>query len=196
MKQLFVLICLLTLPLFGFSQMLSSEELQEAYVFKSIEEALKKPDEVYVLKIKVKNGIIPPEVFTFKNLNHLEMRSGKITELPPEIAQLTNLQKLDLAKNKLSGIPFVIFDMPQLIALFLGQNPITQVPDAISNLDQLEYLDLWGTEVPKLPMSIKDMSSLREIDMRMIEISREEQKFWHEYLPDVKFHFSTPCDCR
>lgn len=196
MKQLFVILCFCALPILGFGQLLSEEDLNEAYVFKSIEEALKKPEEVYVLKIKVKNGIIPPEVFTFKNLNWLEMRSGKITELPAEIAQLSNLQKLDLAKNKLTGIPFVIFEMTQLTGLYLGQNPITQVPDAISKLDQLEYLDLWGTEVPKLPMSIKDMSSLREIDMRMIEINREEQKFWHEYLPDVKFHFSTPCDCR
>jgi hypothetical protein len=196
MKQLLVLMCLLVIPVIGFGQMLSEEELQEAYIFKSLEEALKSPDEVYVLMIKVKNGVIPSEVFAFKNLNWLEMRSGKITELPNEILQLTNLQKLDLAKNKLTGIPFVIFEMTQLTALYLGQNPITQVPDAISKLDQLEYLDLWGTEVPKLPMSIKEMSSLREIDMRMIEINREEQKFWNEYLPDVKFHFSTPCDCR
>jgi Leucine-rich repeat (LRR) protein len=196
MKQLLAFTLFVLISGSSFGQMLTAEELDSTYVFKSIEEALQNPDEVYVLKLKVKNGVIPPEVFTFKNLNWLEMRSGKITELPPELAQLKNLQKLDLAKNKLEGIPHVVFEMKHLTHLLLGQNPITQVPDAISKLDELVMLDLWGTEVPKLPLSIKEMSSLKEIDMRMIEINREEQKYWKEYLPDVKFHFSTPCDCR
>lgn len=180
----------------AYSQVLSPEELEEAKIYNSLEEALVNPDEVYVLKLKVKNGEVPTELFTLTNLQSLEMRSGKITALPPEMANLKNLQKLDLSKNKLAGIPFVIFELTHLTHLHLGQNPITQVPDAISKLDELVVLDLWSTEVPRLPLSIKEMTSLQVIDLRMIEINDEEQDYWREYLPDVKIHFSQSCNCR
>ena len=90
----------------GYAQVLDSAQLAQAYVFRSIEEALTKPDSVYVLQIRRKRLTqFPEEIFTFKNLNKLDLSRNKIELIPRDIGSLTYLTELNLSKNKLGALP-------------------------------------------------------------------------------------------
>ncbi|TVR40403.1 MAG: leucine-rich repeat domain-containing protein [Cryomorphaceae bacterium] len=174
------------------------EDLQQDYdyEFRSLQEALRDPDAVYYLRLNVKKGEIPPEVFTLTNLRSLTLKKGKITQIPAEISALVHLEKLDLTQNKLERFPEEVIGLPQLRILKLGKNPISRLPDEMVNMQKLEVLDLWSTRVSRFPVAIEKMSSLREVDLRMVEVDRDEQSWLKEALPNVNFHFSAPCDCR
>src|SRR6056297_961889 len=187
---------MLLIPFCGWSQFLSPAQLDTAYVFSSIEEAIQNPEEVYVLDLKVKRGEIPHELFDLPYLHVLELKRGRIRELPEDFAKLTNLVQLDLTNNKLTHFPPVLLEMPQLEELHLGKNEIQRIPEDITRMKNLRLLDIWSTQVPRLPLALAEMESLEEVDMRMIEISQEEQDYFIELMPEVQFHFSVPCNCR
>ena len=52
-----------------------------------------------------KNKEFPKEIWTFTNLEHLNLDDMNISNLPLEIAKLNNLKYLSLNKNKLSSLP-------------------------------------------------------------------------------------------
>lgn len=189
------LIMMLT-PVVGWSQFLSPAQLDTAYVYSSMEEALENPEEVYVLHLKVKKGKIPERLFELPYLHVLEMKRGRITELPAPFSKLNNLVRLDLTNNRLTYFPSVLLEMPQLEQLHLGKNEIQRIPEGIKRMENLRLLDIWSTQVPRLPLALAEMKSLEEVDMRMIEISQEEQDYFTELMPHVQFLFSVPCNCR
>ena len=191
-----LIILLLIYPGFSMAQFLSDAQLDTAYVYKSLNEAMEHPEEVYILRLKIKAGAIPEELYNFSNLHILEMKRGKISTLPDDFARLQNLVELDLSNNNLNHIPPVLFKMKQLEVLRMGKNPIDKVPEDIAAMQNLRILDVWSTQIPRLPLIMAEMESLQEVDMRMIEISQEDQNYLTELMPDVQFHFSVPCNCR
>ncbi len=193
-RALFIM--LLILPFITRAQFLSESQLDTAYVFRSLDDALKSPDDVYVLRLKIKGGEIPEGLFGLSNLHVLEMKRSKISTLPDDFARLENLVELDLSNNNLNHIPPVLFRMQQLEVLRMGKNEITKVPEEIVAMKNLRILDLWSTQVPRLPLILAEMESLQEVDLRMIEISQEDQDYLMEFMPDVQFYFSVPCNCR
>ncbi len=195
MRSVLIILALI-FPIISTAQFLSDAQLDTSYVFKSLTEAMENPEEVYVLRLKVKGGEIPEGLYNFPNLHVLEMKRGKISSLPDDFARLQNLVELDLSNNHLNHIPPVLFKMKQLEVLRMGKNPIDKVPEDIVAMQNLRILDLWSTQVPRLPLIMAEMESLREVDLRMIEISQEDQDYLIEFMPDVQFHFSVPCNCR
>lgn len=194
-RVLFIAALCLTLTSMN-AQFLSPAQLDTAFVFTSIEEALKNTEDVYVMKLKVKKGKIPEQLFDLPYLHVLELKRGKITQLPEDFKRLKHLVSLDLSKNQLDYFPPILLEMPQLEVLRMGKNDIDRVPEEIVRMTQLEVLDLWSTQVARLPLAIAEMESLREVDLRMIEISQEEQDYFSELMPEVNFLFSVPCNCR
>ncbi len=178
------------------AQFLSDAQLDTAYVYSSVEEAMRNPEEVYVLRLKVKHGEIPPQIFDLPYLHILEMKRGKIASLPEDFKRLEYLISVDLTRNDIESFPSVLLEMPQLEVLRLGKNPINRVPEEVARMTGLQVLDLWSTQVQQLPVIIGEMQSLREVDLRMIEISQAEQDYLSELMPEVQFHFSVPCNCR
>jgi len=178
------------------AQFLSDAQLDTAYVYSSVEEAMANPENVFVLRLKVKRGEIPPQVFDFPYLHILEMKRGKITSLSDDFKRLEYLISVDLTRNEIESFPPVLLEMPQLEVLRLGKNPINRVPEQITQMTGLQVLDLWSTQVQQLPVVIGEMQSLREVDLRMIEISQAEQDYLSELMPEVQFYFSVPCNCR
>src|SRR5690554_5259434 len=112
-----LIILILIYPGFSMAQFLSDAQLDTAYVYKSLNEAMENPEEVYILRLKVKGGEIPAGLFNFPNLHKLEMKRGKISALPDNFARLQNLVELDLSNNNLNHIPPVLFKMKQLEVL-------------------------------------------------------------------------------
>ena len=73
-NQLLLFIIFLGLFTNGYAQILSDQELDTCYIYKTIEKASKTPDAVYVLDLtKSKLKIYPLEILTFKNLYILQV---------------------------------------------------------------------------------------------------------------------------
>lgn len=178
------------------AQFLSREQLDTAYVYNSLSEALQTPGGVYVLRLKVRKGEVPDDLYKLKNLHRLTLKRGKIEALPEGFSRLGNLVEVDLSSNNFNHIPRVLFDMPQIEILRLGKNKISQIPKEITRMKNLRVLDLWSTQVAQIPLFLAEMPNLSEVDLRMIEISQDEQDYFIEEMPEVNFLFSAPCNCR
>lgn len=178
------------------AQTISFDSIDTCHIYTSIEEALKSPKEVYVLKLsRNKLTEFPAEILQFTNLNVLDLSKNRISNIPDQIGTLTHLQRLDLGKNKLDYFPLGITDLVNLKKLILNQNYITGIPFSIRNLQELDYLDMWSNDLSEIPESISELKKLKEFDLRVIQFSDKEQERISKLLPATLIHFSNSCNC-
>ena len=100
----------------------------ESYTgFRDIEEALKTPNEVYLLDLE-DQGLtqIPKEVFLFPNLKGLNLKYNDLTSIPDSIRLLKNLKVLSFAFNSINTIPNSIASLINLeyISQILNHAPL------------------------------------------------------------------------
>ena len=68
--------------------------------YRSLEEALREPDEVYYLDLSNKNlAQVPSDILRFHSLKSLYLNFNKLTDLPEDITELKNLETIDLTGN-------------------------------------------------------------------------------------------------
>ena len=185
------------LSLQGLTQKLYSDTAyKNVKSFVKIEDAIVNPDSVIKLILrKQKLTTIPREIFSFKNLEYLDLSKNKLDSIPLEITQLKKLKVLLLARNQIKVVPPEIYLLTDLKILNMSSNDITILPKGIRALSQLEELDIWNTSVGDLPNDIEKIKSLRVVDMRGILLNYERQEELFELLPDVKLYMSPPCNC-
>jgi Leucine-rich repeat (LRR) protein len=177
--------------------LLDAEELKQAKTFFNLEEARSQPDSVLKLSLRGKKlKEIPPEVFTFPNLQVLNLSKNNIKEIPSDISKLKALQELDLSNNKLTNLPAQIGELSNLSKLKLNRNEITSLPAEISALINLEVLEMWDNELDTVPDEIKNLAHLKVFELRGILFSDEEQTRIHSLLPETKIYFSPSCNCK
>lgn len=178
------------------AQLLDSVELETAYIYTSLEEALKEPYKVYRLHLnKKKLEKFPEEIFQFSNLQDLDLSKNKLEELPDSLGKLRKLQVLNVSSNNLEVFPKSLGDLTNLKKLFANKNKLISLPAQIGNLTQLRLLDLWSNEIAYFPEDMKHMKSLRKLDLRNILINDEQQKKLREWLPNTKIYMDPDCKC-
>jgi len=189
-------VLLLTLSMSCYGQLLSKDQLDTCRTFKTLESALKHPDQVYKLKLeKQKLKEFPLEILQFQNLQILSLSKNKLTKLPDGIGQLKNLQEVDFGKNKIEVFPEGLTQCTEIVKLVFSQNLIEELPKSIGNLKKVEILDLWSNNLGVYPVEMKQMTNLKDLDLRVINLNATEQDRIRKMLPDVKIHFSPSCDC-
>ena len=94
-------------------------------------------------------------------LQKLDLRWNKLTEILKEIGHLTQLQILYLSDNKLKEIPKEIGNLTQLQKLYLSYNQLTEIPKEIGNLTQLQELDLSKNQLTKIPKEIRNLTNVQ-----------------------------------
>jgi Leucine-rich repeat (LRR) protein len=179
------------------AQLLDSAALAKEPEYTDLTEALKNPDKVYKLTLRrMKLKTIPKEVFTFKNLQVLNLSKNKLTSIPAEIGMLKKLEVLDLSANNIDSVPPQIGKLVNIKKLILNQNVIATLPPEIGNLTKMIFLDMWGNEIQELPKEItKLQNTLKVLDLRVISIKEDKQEAIVKLLPNTKIFFSTSCNC-
>lgn len=178
------------------TKLLDSTELEAAYSYTSIEEAMEHPEQVIRLELKKKKlKQIPPEIFKLPNLQYLDLSKNKIRELPDSIGLLSNLQHLILSKNELQELNPKIGDLKNLYTLEANNNELTALPLDIGKLENLKYLDLWSNEIGRFPEEMKKLKNLKTMDLRVIMIPDADQHRIQSMLPHTKIYFSPYCKC-
>jgi Leucine-rich repeat (LRR) protein len=147
---------------------------QEGVWYKSLEEALVKPKQVYQLQLK---------------------RQG-LRVFPKELEQFPNLSVLDLSKNKIQAFPNSLSHLSNLTFLDLSRNDVSEIPKHIYQLESLEYLDLWDNYINILPKEVRQLKNLKHLDIRGVAMSYQKYNSYLEMLKSVDLFMSEPCDCQ
>ncbi|MBX2978013.1 MAG: leucine-rich repeat domain-containing protein [Flavobacteriales bacterium] len=178
------------------AQLLDRLAIDSVRTFRSLDRALKNPDEVYRLDLSgTKLKEVPEEVRQLRNLNALDLGNNKIKRLPDWFGELTYMQDLRLARNKLTEVPASICSMVHLKRLDMSRNALKALPACIGKLVELVSLDLWSNDLSDFPEELSGMRSLRFLDLRAIQFEQHEMDMIQELLPKVKIWFSQPCNC-
>jgi Leucine-rich repeat (LRR) protein len=149
-------------------KLFSKQELDTCHIFSTFEEALKKPEIVYVLDLSGSSlDKIPADIIKLKNLQRLNLENNQITELPAGIFQLKNLQELNLEENKLQSLPNLIENLKNLKKLNLTRTKIPSLPKGFGKLKYLEHLNLSWNDLSSSGISpIFKLKNLSELNLQ------------------------------
>lgn len=185
------------------AQLLDSLALDTVHVFTDLSIALRSPEKVFKLDLhkkalaskskKIKR--FPEEIFTFPNLQYLDLSGNLIDSIPP-LDKLKNLQHLDLSRNKIEEIPVSIGQLKNLKYLNINQNELTVLPPQLGELENLQHLDLWSNNIYHFPSELQNLKNLKILDLRVILIDDAVQSRIHEWLPNTRVFFSPNCKCK
>jgi Leucine-rich repeat (LRR) protein len=190
-----ILVLFLSKPLSA--QLLDSITIAHMDEFTNLDSALKNPDKVIKLVLKRKHlKEIPKEVFTFKNLQYLDVSKNSIKEVPEQIGQLTNLQYFICNKTGLERLPKEIGLLINLKYININQNDLESLPPQFGNLENLEIADMWSNNLAEFPETLMNLKSLKILDLRNILLSDEQQNHLQELMPKTKIFFSPSCKCK
>jgi len=165
-------------------------------VFTDIASASLTPDSVvqFVLKKKKLTGF-PNEIWSFKNLEFLDLSKNKLDSIPLRIQELKKLKVLKVSRNNISSIPPQLYKLSNLEILVLSDNEMAYVAPEIANLSKLKKLDLWRTNVSVLPEEMSRLDNLEFLDLRGISLNRKQQSNVLDIILKAKVYFSPPCNC-
>ncbi len=144
--------------------LLSPLVLNQQKVFKSLEEALKKPNEVIVLELGDKKLTqLPEEIRKFTNLQKISLYENKLQSLPEWIGEFERLQWIDVYGNQLTDLPPELVNLKQLYYLDLGDNKLKNIPSVIFEMPSLKHLYLYGNSLKEIPTDITRLQKLTHL---------------------------------
>lgn len=161
--------CLLLLALASWSGHAYAQQSDTAGapVFRSLEEALRQPDQVLRIDLSDQHlGHFPMELLRMKNLRELRLRNDDLRELPPEIGGLVELRVLDLSGNPLTLLPATFGELRELEELIINDNPsfdLNKDLRVLTGLPRLRVLHLENDGLRELPAAIGELKELREL---------------------------------
>lgn len=138
-------------------KLLSAEELKKEPWFYAIEDAMENPKAVYKLSVtweKLKE--FPKEVFSFTNLQLLDLMDNEIRVIPADISKLKHLQSLLLSNNKIAALPEALKQLEHLEDLGLERNKMTGLPDWIVEIKNLKKIVLRDNLVSEADLDALD----------------------------------------
>lgn len=139
---------------------------QRGRTYISLQEALKNPEDVYILDLTKRTyGTLSPDIGKLVNLEQLYLEKNGLSKLPPEIGNLKMLTILDVDQNSLTSIPPEIGNLTNLVELDIDQNYIRVLPPEIGNLIHLESFDLHSNQIRSLPAEIGKLTALKDINL-------------------------------
>ena len=178
-------------------ELLDSAEIESAYTYMDLKEALEHPEMVIRLELKKqKLKTFPAEIFQFKNLQYLSLSKNQLKELPDSLYKLSQLQYLDVSHNKIASLPKEIGKCSNLVYLNANNNDLYMLPPQIGNLEKLRTLDLWSNDLADFPEALSNLKQLNTLDVRAILISDDAMKLLKKWLPNTNIYSNPPCNCK
>ena len=178
------------------AQRVAYESLDTVVVFKSLDEATARQDEVIRLDLSRQKLLKFPEaIFTMKNLQELKLNKCRLTTLPDRFDELPALQRLEVQHNELEVIPISLTKLKDLRVIDFADNIIDRIPDQIDRITSLHTLALWDNPITYYPERLTEMQQLKVLDLLNNAMSRDTQERLKSGLPQCKIILSPPCAC-
>lgn len=191
------------ISLFLFSTGLFGQKDKE-YI--DLKEALKTPDQVYHLSLRLiklsKQKI--KKLSEFENLQSIDLSYCSLTSFPESILSCKNLKSINLHGNSIENIPEEISKLTYLEELNLGENQIKKYPSSLFDLSNLKSLNimnrlslLGNEEIPTLPPDLLKMKSLRTLHCACTPNDFKTILCKMTWLVDLEIlvnEYTSPCD--
>jgi Leucine-rich repeat (LRR) protein len=106
---------------------------------------------------------IPEQIFSFNNLQILELYYNNLTQIPAEIKLLTRLKELKLSNNYITQIPDELYSLTKLEKIILNHNPIKNISSKIKNMSGLKYIYMGVTDIQTFPDELFELPNIEKI---------------------------------
>ena len=103
---------------------------------------------------------LPTTIGSLQQLQELNVGCNSLEEIPPQIGNLTNLHTLSLYNNQIFELVPQIGNLCDLQNLNLRYNTLEKLPNEIGKLQQLTFLDISENQISCLPEQIGDLANL------------------------------------
>jgi Leucine-rich repeat (LRR) protein len=114
---------------------------------------------------------LPPEFFTAKALQEVNLNTNHIADLPDTIGNLLNLVSLDVSINSLKQISPQLGTLPSLRVLLLQTNALVEVPFTLGWLYKtLKKLNLSSNKIKNVPGEFSFFPNTIELSLANTEI--------------------------
>ena len=164
-------------------------------LFRTLKSAMEDAENVEALKLDIKDGKFPPELFMFNNLKELYLE-GNCTDVPKagqpwpvlkllsikwpsftgDLSKLMALQTLENLKIIETPQKRVILpigaSLPALKSLTMKNCQLEILPGEITIYPELTELNLTGNELSKLPVSFVDLKKLKRLNLDQNQFSK------------------------
>jgi Leucine-rich repeat (LRR) protein len=133
--------------------LLTREQLDTCKVYTNLDEALRHPENVFILNLSGQNLTkLPESIGSFSNLQVLHLGYGIKKSTPKKVLQQA---------ERIGG---GILHLDRGTGKYLEYNRLRELPDTIANLKKLQYLNLYHNDFDEVPMILKELKSLQYIN--------------------------------
>ncbi len=163
-------------------------------MFKNLKSALEERETVTALKITIKDGKLPVELFHFPLLRELYLEAPALLDLPTDMSGWSELALLQLRAPTFKGSLAPLFHLPKLTNLKTAETPLhplrlaiggsqaplrfltlkdaglKTLPEEFGELSTIEELHLPGNLLKSLPASFSDLKKLKWINLDSNEL--------------------------
>jgi len=143
------------------------DSTQKSKEFINLDEALKKPENVYRLNLSNQSLKIADTIWSkFSNLQYLSFKNAHLTQIPTGIGYLKNLNVLDLSGNDFELLPSTFTNLTKLQELYLNDEKNFQferVIPILSKLPNLKSLHLENDELNSLPNNFYMLNQIESL---------------------------------
>lgn len=168
---------------FSFFCLLAFAQVDDTPTFRSIEEALKKPEEVVRLDLSNQSvNLSEVNWERFVNLEYLNLRNDHLRDIPENLTALKNLKVLDLSGNDITELPLDFYKLNNLEEIYLNEDKylnLTKVIDALHRLPNLKILHLENDDITFIPHKIYRMRKLEFLYLNNNLIQEVPQSIMH-----------------
>lgn len=123
-------------------------------------------------------AVIPPGLFSLKELRHLDMSDNYFTEIPSGVSGLTKLRVFIMQRNALLRLPDELFLLKNLEELELSENYLREIPARIRKLHNLKHLSVCRNELQWLPKEICECKALTGIVLSNNKLEEIPEKMY------------------
>ena len=142
----------------------NKNDLDKEKIYRSIDEALPNPEQVYRLDIYQENKVqLLSELGKFKNLQELDISLVDLSQNLIDLSQFPFLQRLSLQCCNLREFPHSLSKLENIQQLSLGNNSLTEIPSWICEFHKLNYLNLSQNEIKETPEFLFKLSNLETL---------------------------------
>ncbi len=135
-------------------------------MFKNLKSALEERESVTALKLNLKDGALPAELFHFPHLRELYLEAPSLLDLPDDISGWSELTLLQLRAPAFKGSLAPLFHLPKLGNLKTAETPLHPLRLAIGGSKApLRFLTLKDAGLKSLPEEFGELATIEELHL-------------------------------
>jgi Leucine-rich repeat (LRR) protein len=162
----------------------ASPEIIDPWVAHSLDDAIKRRDEVIQLEVRWDTATtLPDKIKLLYKLKYLWWKDGNLKILPDVVAELPELETIKLGRNRIETISRKLPKLSKLRYIYMEDNYIITLPEEICSVGNLNELVLENNRITLLPDSIGKLTSLRILDLRRNPVPQQEIERIRNVIP-------------